>query len=166
MVEKNEQVQYLVDIYLDSESSSDVLHDMEQGMSCLQDHPVLPPSPETIQAIKHQICIRLKRKTRAIPSRLAWIPAIAAVFLVGTLLFLSYWPKESIEFAGGTIENPPVWTIDSDPFLSDLKNDLEEVLDETLRVSPDRYYLDSPGPIEQIEKELQMMASTEDFWKG
>jgi hypothetical protein len=169
VVEKPEQLKQLLQTFLESVPMSEAMDDIELGMKCVGTHPAPLPGSDTIEAIKSTIRKRIRiHRTRTLASRIGWMSSVAAVLVAGVFFLRGYWSPPSIEPepVAVTVNPPSVWKIDSDPILSGLRSDLEEVLDETLSVSPDQYYIDSPTTIEQIEKELQLMASNEDFWKG
>lgn len=167
MPENPEQLKALLGSFLDPESADKAAEDIQRGLDLLVTHPAPAPRPEQIAAIKRDLRLRLTQARRAdrIPAWIGWTACGAAVLLATTLLTLPYWPQTRPNQQVAEAVEPAQWGID-DPILSGMEREVGGDLDTILIINPDQYYLDAPDSIEKFERELKMMASTDDFWKG
>jgi hypothetical protein len=166
--ENPEQLKALLGSFMDPESAGKAAEDIGRGLDLLRTHPAPAPSPERIASIKRDIQSRLVqgRPPHRILGWIGWTATAAAVLLGISLLTLAYWPKTLPLQQVTDVVNPAQWKIDIDPVLSGIEKELVSELDTILTINPDQINSDSPDPIETIQQELIMMASTDDFWKG
>ena len=152
MPENPEQLKALLGSFLDPESAGKAAEDISSGLDLLRTHPAPAPSPERIASIKRDLQSRLvqARPSHRIPAWIGWTACAAAVLLGISLLTLPYWPQTLPTQQVTDVVDPAQWKIDTDPVLS----------------GPDQYNSDAPDPIEKLQQELKLMASTDDFWKG
>lgn len=168
MPENPEQLKALLGSFLDPQSAEKAAEDIDRGLDLLRRHPAPAPNPEHIASIKRDLQLRIgpARPARKFTAWIGWTASAAAVLLAITLLTLTYWPQTRPTQQITDVVDPSQWKIDTDPFLSGMTKELEGKLEEALKIHPDQYNLDAPDPIEKIQRELKMMASTDDFWKG
>lgn len=169
MPENPEQLKALLGSFLDPQSAEQAAEDIDRGLDLLRRHPAPAPDPEHIASIKRDLQLRIgqARPARKFTAWVGWTASAAAVLLAITLLTLTYWwplsrPTQQIT----DVVDPAQWKIDTDPFLSGTAKELEGELEGILTIHPDQYNVDAPDPIEKLQRELKMMASTDDFWKG
>jgi hypothetical protein len=166
--ENPEQLKALLGSFLDPESAGKAAEDIAGGLDLLRTHPAPAPRPERVASIKRDLRPRVgqARPSRRIPAWIGWTACAAAVLLAMTLLTLTYGPLFRPTQQVTEAVDPAQWKIDTDPVLSGMTKELEGELEEILSRNPDQYYLDAPDSIDKLERELQMMASSDDFWKG
>jgi hypothetical protein len=166
--ENPEQLKALLGSFLDPESAGKAVEDIGRGLDLLRTYPAPAPSPERIASIKRDLHSRLAqaRPPRRILAWIGWTATAAAVVLAMTLLALTYWPKTLPTQQVTDVVDPVQWKIDNDPVLSGMERELEGELETILTIHPDQYNSDAPDPIEKLQQELKLMASTDDFWKG
>lgn len=168
MPENPEQLKALLDSFLDPESAGKAAEDLDRGLDLLRALPVPTPCPERITAIKRDLQNRLaaQRSSGRIPAWIGWTACSAALVLAMTLLTLTYGPHFHPTQQVTRAVDPAQWKIDTDPVLSGMERELEGELETILTIHPDQYNSDAPDPIEKLQRELKLMASTDDFWKG
>lgn len=168
MPENPEQLKALLGSFLDPESADKAAEDINYGLDLLRTHPAPTPHPERIVSIKRDLHLRIRqaRPSRKIFAWIGWTACAAAVLLAMTLLALTYWPQFPPTQQVTEAVDPAQWKIDIDPVLSGMARELEEELDTILTNNPDQDCLDTPDTIDKLERELKMMASSDDFWKG
>lgn len=169
MPENPEQLKALLDSFLYPESAGKAAEDIDRGLDLLRTHPAPAPHPERIASIKRDLQNRLAAQTRSsrrIPAWIGWTTCAAALVLATTLLTLTYGPQFHPTQQVTEAVDPAQWKIDIDPVLSGMTKELEGELETILTIHPDQYNSDAPDPIEKLQQELKLMASTDDFWKG
>jgi hypothetical protein len=166
--ENPEQLKSLLGSFLDPESAKKAAEDIGRGLDLFRTHPAPAPCPERIASIKRDLHSRLAqaRPPRRILTWIGWTATAAAVLLAITLLTLTYGPQFHPTQQVTEAVNPAQWNIDIPPVLSGMERELVGELNTILTINPDQYYSDSPDPIENLQQELKLMASTDDFWKG
>ncbi|NLH16053.1 MAG: hypothetical protein GX455_05710 [Phycisphaerae bacterium] len=165
MTENPEKMKELLGSFLDPESALKAVEDMDRGLDLLQSHPAPAPDPERIAAIKRDIQSRIGciRRRQPISVWIGWSACAAAVLLVVAHYSPFFRPSRIPLKQGVEIVNLTPWTIDTEPLLSGIPSNSEDIHNDSLKTNSD---FDSPNPIETLEQELKMLASTDDFWKG
>lgn len=165
MPENPEKLNELLGSFLDPESALKAIEDMDRGLDLLQTHPAPTPDPERIAAIKRDIQSRIGRirRRRPISVWIGWSACAAAVLLAITLVLPFLRPSRIPLRQGVEIGNLSPWKLDAEPLLSGIQDNSEDIHNELLKTNSD---FDSSNPIETLEQELKMLASTDDFWKG
>ncbi len=168
MTENPEQLKELLDSFLDPRSADKALEDIQQGLNLLSTFPDPTPAPQRIALLKREIHLRARkiRRFRRIFRWIGWSACAAAVVVVILFQTPLFRTAPLALRPGSEISCPAPWKIDTEPLLSGFMAHSEEVRSEMYKSYPDLYDADMPNPIEALEQELKMLASSDDFWKG
>jgi len=169
MSNKKENLRELLGKFYDAEQAKAVAEDISRGEQVFDEKPAPEPGEELLADIRTKIARELKyRRRRNFGRFILRTASVAAVFLiVATVSHRVINKRQTLQIAEKNRTSEVIWESDDltidDADLSILAAQVEELAEEILTLKVSANGADSIG-VDELEMEL--LAISNDFWKG
>ena len=168
MSDKNENLKEILSRFLDAGDAAGAAEDIAQGDRLFQQHPAPKPDAQLLEQINVQIAAKLaSRPTTGVRwMRRSAVAAVAVVFVSLAAVLMSP-SRPPLEVPGGWWdEHEP--TVKSASTGKSLSAEMDDLLEQIITISREEYYFEDEGSVfdETEIEEIEMIATSDDFWKG
>ncbi len=167
MSDKNENLDDIFSGFLNAEDAARAAEDIRQGDKLLEQYQAPEPDELLLEQINVQIAAKLASRPT---SGVRWmhrsaVAAVAVVLISLATVLLMPGPTDFQDPGDQWWDRTAVKSLSTDKSLS---AEMDDLLERMITISREEYYFEDEGSVfdETEIEEIEMIATSDDFWKG